>query len=71
MLSMWSDLLFRKERGERGERGEDSADSLSLSELQSMCGRGELSSTVNMAASFPGVLDGQISQYSLENAKHK
>jgi len=37
---------------------------------QSMCGRGDRS-TANMAASFPGVLNGEISQYSLENVKQK
>merc|ERR1711874_32451 len=39
-------------------------------QLQSMCGRGDRS-TANMAASFPGVLNGEISQYSLENVKQK
>merc|ERR1712062_886822 len=35
-----------------------------------MCGRGDRS-TANMAPSFPGVLNGEISQYSLENVKQK
>jgi len=39
-------------------------------QVQSMCGRGDRS-TANMAPSFPGVLNGEISQYSLENVKQK